>query len=94
MLSKERKSLKKLKKIELLEIMLAQSEEIKQLKEKLASAEKRLADKELTIKESGSIAEASLKLTDIFIEAQKSADLYLENIKARLGEGNGRADER
>ena len=75
------KELLKLKKSELLEIMLAQSKEIDSLREQLAEAEEKLASRRIAIKESGSIAEASLKLTQIFEEAQKAADLYLENVK-------------
>ena len=46
-----------------------------------AAAKAELADKRINIEQSGSIAEASLKLTRIFEEAQKAADLYLENVK-------------
>ena len=77
------KELLKLKKSELLEIMLAQSKEIDSLREQLAEAEEKLASRRIAIKESGSIAEASLKLTQIFEEAQKAADLYVENVKRR-----------
>lgn len=75
------KELLKLKKSELLEIMLAQSKEIDSLREQLAEAQAELEDRRITIAKSGSIAEASLKLTKIFEEAQKAADLYLENVK-------------
>ena len=77
------KELLKLKKSELLEIMLAQSKEIDSLREQLAEAEEKLASRKIAIKESGSIAEASLKLTQIFEEAQKAADLYVDNVKRR-----------
>lgn len=77
------KELLKLKKSELLEIMLAQSKEIDTLREQLEEANAKLRDKKITIKESGSIAEASLKLTRVFEEAQKAADLYVENMKRR-----------
>ena len=82
------RELLKLKKSELLEIMLAQSKEIDSLREQLAEAEEKLASRRIAIKESGSIAEASLKLTQIFEEAQKAADLYVENVKrsARMEE--------
>ena len=75
-----------LKKSELLEIMLAQSREIDSLRAQLERAQleeakAELADKRINIEQSGSIAEASLKLTRIFEEAQKAADLYLENVK-------------
>lgn len=77
------KELLKLKRSELLEIMLAQSKEIDSLREQLAEANKKLESKRIAIKESGSIAEASLKLTSIFEEAQKAADLYVENVKRK-----------
>ena len=80
------KELLKLKKSEMLEIMLAQSKEIDSLREQLDEANARLADRNIRISESGSIAEASLKLTSIFEEAQKAADLYLENVKRTVQE--------
>ena len=75
------KELLRLKKSELLEIMLAQSKEIDSLRAQLAEAKAKLEDRRIRIQESGSIAEASLKLTQIFEEAQKAADLYVENVK-------------
>ena len=75
------KELLSLKKSELLEIMLAQSREIDSLRAQLAEANARLEERRIAIEESGSIAEASLKLTKVFEEAQKAADLYLENIR-------------
>lgn len=79
--------LKKLKRSELLEIMLAQSEEIDRLRQQNRELEEELKDREIKIQESGSIAEAALKLTNVFEEAQKAADLYLENVKSRSGRG-------
>ncbi len=75
------KDLKRLKRVEILEIMLAQSKEIDRLRTRVNELENRLNDKTIKIQESGSIAEASLKLTRIFTEAQKAVDLYLENVK-------------
>ena len=75
------KELLSLKKSELLEIMRAQSREIDYLRAQLEEAKAELADKRINIEEAGSIAEASLKLTRIFEEAQKAADLYLDNVR-------------
>lgn len=75
--------LQKLKKKELLEIMLRQGEEIDALKAKIEDLEAQLADREIKIKKVGSIAEASLQVTDVFKEAEKAAVIYLENIKKR-----------
>ena len=81
------KELLKLKRSEMLEIMLAQSREIDKLRQELAEAKAQVEDREIRIRESGSIAEASLRLTDIFKEAQKAADLYVENMKRRAASG-------
>ncbi len=76
------KELAKLKRGELLEIMLAQSREIERLREELARTREELEDKQIRIQKAGNLAEASLALTRVFEEAQKAADLYLENIRA------------
>ncbi|HEL2422547.1 DNA repair protein [Streptococcus suis] len=80
------KNLRKLKRIELYEIMLAQSEEIDCLRNQLEKIKTELADRRIMISQSGSIAEASMRLTNIFEEAQKAADLYLYNVKNKIGD--------
>ena len=75
------KELLKLKRSELLEIMLAQSQEIDSLRKERDELKKKLADRRIRIEKAGSLAEASLQLTNIFEEAQKAADLYVENVK-------------
>ena len=71
--------------MELLEILLDQRKRIDELEKELAEAKEALEDRRIIISKSGSIAEAALALTDIFAEAQKAADLYLENIRAAAG---------
>ena len=75
------KDLHKLNRTELLELLLEQSKEIERLRKELETANKQLESKKIAISESGSIAEAAMKLTNIFAEAQKAADLYVSNIK-------------
>lgn len=77
----DKKSLKRIKRKELLEIMLEQAKRIKELEDKLALTTKELENKRITINESGSIAEASLKLNNIFTDAQSAIDQYLDNVK-------------
>ena len=86
------KELRKLKKTEILQIMLKQGEEIDALRERIAELEEQLAAKEaelqkhnFEIKKFGSIAEASLQVTNIFEEAEKAAKIYLENLRRRYG---------
>lgn len=86
------KQLKKLSRAELLEILIQQTKrndsletELAELKtvyeEKISEYEALLERKNIAIEESGSIAEASLKLSGIFEAAQQAADVYLENIR-------------
>ena len=75
------KELKKLSRSELLEILLDQAQEIELLNEQIDILKAKQKTKEIKLQEAGSIAEASLKLTEVFEEAQKAADIYLENAK-------------
>lgn len=61
--------------------MLAQSREIDSLREQLEEAQRKLEDKTIRIRKAGSLAEASLQLTQVFEEAQKAADLYVYNMR-------------
>lgn len=81
------KELKKLTRAELLEMLLVQSREKQRLEEELAEVKGKLEEKEIRIAESGSIAEAALRLSGIFEAAQKAADQYLENVKRAAPEG-------
>ena len=87
------KELLKLKRSEMLEIMLAQSREIDKLREELEEAKAKVEDRELRLKDCGNIAEASLRLTNIFTEAQKAVDLYVENMKRRVASGTADSGE-
>ena len=75
------KKLSKMRRSELLKLMLEQQKQIRQLEDELAQANEKLASRRTNLKNAGSIAEASLALTNIFEEAQKAADGYLENLK-------------
>lgn len=77
------KELRRLKKYELLEILYEQEKEISRLNDELSAVKEELEEKKIKIESSGSIAEACLKLTSIFEEAQKAADQYLYNIRQR-----------
>ena len=84
--NKSNGDLSKLKKRELLEIMLAQGKEIDSLRERVADLEAQLADREFEFSKIGSIAEASLAVTDIFKEAEKAAIIYMENVRRHCEE--------
>jgi len=77
------KQLKKMKRKDLLEILLLQNKKINELENELLETKKLLNKREIIIKESGSIAEASLKINKVFEVAQKAADDYLKSIKEK-----------
>ena len=73
--------LKKLNRTELLELLLEVTKENERLKKRIKVYEEVVQDKEIAIKESGSLAEAAVKISGVLEAAQEAADLYLENIK-------------
>ena len=81
--------LTKLSKKDLLEIMLRQGEEIDALRAEVQELKDKLEAREIDINRVGSLAEASLAVTEIFKEADKAAMTYLTNLK-RIAEGGMR----
>ena len=75
------KELRRLSRAELLEMLIAQSEELRDVKERLKSAEAILASRVIEINTAGSIAEASLRLNGVFEAAQAACEQYMENIR-------------
>lgn len=80
------KDLRKLNKTELLELLIEQGRENLTLRERLEKAEAELAQRRVQIAQSGSIAEAALKLMGVFEAAQKAIDLYRENVEQECSE--------
>ena len=77
------RELRRLSRAELLELLLAQSREIDRLKAKVEELSGQLEDKEIIMRESGSIAEAALRLNHIFEDAQKAVDQYVYSMRCR-----------
>lgn len=77
-----KKELKKLSRAELLELLL----EIDQENETLRSENDRLTEalqqRTIAMAQTGSIAEAALKLNGVFEAAQAAADQYLDSIRS------------
>lgn len=74
-------NIKKMNRKELLELLLLQSRKIDELECELSKKQELLNSKEILLKESGSIAEASLRLNKVFEAAQLAANQYLDNVK-------------
>ena len=80
------KELKRLNRAELLEMLIAQSKKLARVEEELAEAKKELEERNIAVADSGTLAEASLKLSGIFEDADKAAAIYLEQAKEREAE--------
>lgn len=76
-----KKELRKLSRAELLEMLLHQSTDLQDCREKLAAAEEALQKREITIDKAGSIADASLQLNGVFEAAQAACQQYIDNIE-------------
>lgn len=79
------RELRKLSRADLLELLLAANKENEALRSELEDARKKLDAREIEIGQSGSLAEAALRLNGIFLAADRAAQQYLENIR-RLSE--------
>jgi len=75
------KELKKLSRKELLEILLEQTRRIEDLETELEKTKSELNNRKVALKNVGTLAEASLALSDIFKVADEAASIYIENIK-------------
>ena len=76
--------LKKMRRKELLEILLEQTKRIEMLEEKLTECDKQLEMRKISYRDEGSLADASLKLTDIFKKADEAISIYKLNIEESL----------
>lgn len=77
------KELKRLRRSDLMEILLELTKENQKLREQLQKAEEKLLDRQILIEESGSLAEAVLRLNRVFEDAQAACDQYEDNVRLR-----------
>jgi predicted Zn-dependent peptidase len=83
--------LRRLNRLELLEMLVDQSKQIDELQKKLAEAQKKLEEQEIKIRESGSIAEAALKLNNVFEAAEAAGKQYVDALKKMYEEETDRS---
>lgn len=77
------KKLQKLSRKELLEMLLASEKRARELESDLAEAEKTLKERRTAISQSGTVAEATLHVNQVFDTARNAANQYLENVRAQ-----------
>lgn len=80
------KELKKLNRRDLLELVLIQTKKIEELEKELEVKAHELNSKKINIEESGSIAEAILKINKVFENAQEVAEQYIKAVKENTKE--------
>ena len=89
------KELRKLNRYQLLELLLLQTERVEELEKKITDLEEQLRERESGCAELGSLAEEAMKLSGMFDDAQKAADLYINAARrqaaAILKEANRKA---
>ena len=80
------KDLRKLRRADLLEMLVEQARRFEALQKELEETKKELNARKISISETGSMAEAALKVSGVFDDAQDAAKVYLENIRQRAEE--------
>lgn len=80
------KELKKLSRRELVDVIYQMKKNEQQLQDEIASLKEELNDKRIRISYAGSVADAAADVTQLFSTAQKTADLYLQEIAYRKEE--------
>ncbi len=86
------KELKRLSRRELLEMLLEQSRLLDSRQAEIDRLKAELENKNILLENSGSIAEAALKISGVFEAAQRAADIYLESVK-QTRESESHVDE-
>lgn len=76
------KDLRRLSRKDLIDIIYELRKQEHVLREELEQARRELDQRDILLAESGSIAEAALKLNHVFEAAQAAADQYLQSVKA------------
>ena len=89
------RELRKASRRELLQLLVEEKRENDMLRDQLQQLRQQLDKRQLQLDQSGTLAEAALKLSGIFEAAQAAADQYLENIGVPAGgrPASGREEE-
>ena len=82
--------LRKLNRKSLLEILLEQTKRIEELEIELEKTKKQLKEKKIKLNNIGSLAEASLVLSDIFKAADEAIEIQMKSINAFAKEEENR----
>jgi len=79
------RQLRKASRTDLLKLLLEEKRARDDLQQQLAELEAQLQQRQITIDQSGTLAEAALKLSGIFDAAESACQYYTENIRSLSG---------
>lgn len=79
------RQLRRASRIDLLKLLLEQKKENEALRQQLAQTQEQLRQRQIAIDQSGTLAEAALKLSGIFDAAESACQYYTENIRNLSG---------
>ena len=85
--------LRKLNRQDLLRLLLETERENERLRKELEDAKQQLKRRKVIVSEAGNLAEASLKLSGVFEDAQRAADIYVQNAQQVSKEQERKAKE-
>ncbi len=88
------KELRKLRRDDLLQILIDLQKQIDALKEEVQQGKEALANRDMAIRESGTLAEAALKMNGVFDAAQSAADEYMRQMRKRADELVAEAEQK
>jgi len=79
------RQLRKASRADLLKLLLEQRKENEVLRQQILQMQEQLQQRQITIDQSGTLAEAALKLSGIFDAAETACQYYTENIRGLSG---------
>lgn len=79
------RQLRKASRTDLLKLLLEQKRENDKLQQQILQLQEQLQQRSIAIEQSGTLAEAALKLSGIFDAAETACQYYTENIRALSG---------
>lgn len=82
------RELRRLNRKDLLELLIEQTKKTAELQNRVKQLELKLEEKQLNVSESGTLAEAALRISNVFSDADKAAELYLGNIRTNEAESS------
>ena len=88
------KELKKLGRRELMDIIYQMKKNELEMQEEIATLKAELEEKRIRLSQAGSVAEAATSITNVFSDAQKAADIYLNEISCMKAETEKKCEQK